>query len=247
MNPILAQQLAYDFCCTKEEIQGDKNIYTTYFDHENRRIYSKKETYLKIAVVNNKLVVSGKEEIVKKFQEELGEKSAEWFCEFHNMNALNQLLAPFGARIYMVHPFYIAEKPTEVDTKDYKIKVFLGDEIKQFEDDERLDEAFCFEEHPKDEIGIGAYQNGELVGMAGASSDSDLMWQIGINVFEGHEGKGIGTMLVALIKNELLKRNKLPFYGTSFSHLGSQRVALSAGFKPAWVEYLCTNIEEEKD
>lgn len=40
--------------------------------------------------------------------------------------------------------------------------------------------------------------------MAGATSDSDMMWQIGINVMQGAEGLGIGSMLVEILKNEIL-------------------------------------------
>lgn len=47
-------------------------------------------------------------------------------------------------------------------------------------------------------------------------------------------------MLITLIKNEILKRGILPFYGTSISHLASQRIALASGFKPAWVELITT-------
>ena len=75
--------------------------------------------------------------------------------------------------------------------------------------------------------------------MAGATSDSDSMWQIGINVMPEAEGLGIGSMLVAVLKNEILKRGKLPFYGTSMSHIASQRVALGAGFVPMWAELYC--------
>ena len=91
--------------------------------------------------------------------------------------------------------------------------------------------------------GIGAYKDGRLLGMAGATSDSDRMWQIGINVMPEAEGLGIGTMLVATIKNEILDKNRLPFYGTAMSHIASQRVALGAGFVPAWSELYCEAIE----
>ena len=57
------------------------------------------------------------------------------------------------------------------------------------------------------------------------------------------EGLGIGTMLVAAIKNEILDKNRLPFYGTAMSHIASQRVALGAGFVPAWSELYCEAIE----
>ena len=97
-------------------------------------------------------------------------------------------------------PFIIATEKSDVDTKDYDIKIFIGDELEQFRGDKRFGEAFIFDGLPKDEIGIGAYKDGRLLGMAGATSDSDRMWQIGINVMPEAEGLGIGTMLVAAIK-----------------------------------------------
>jgi predicted GNAT family acetyltransferase len=60
------------------------------------------------------------------------------------------------------------------------------------------------------------------MGMAGASEDSKTLYQIGINVLPKYRGKGIGTNLVALLKQELLKRGKVPFYGTSVSHIISK-------------------------
>ena len=37
--------------------------------------------------------------------------------------------------------------------------------------------------------------------MAGASKDSDVMWQIGINVLEGAEEKGVAKTVVKALKN----------------------------------------------
>lgn len=57
------------------------------------------------------------------------------------------------------------------------------------------------------------------------------------------QGKGISLNgLVKNIKNEILGRGRLPFYGTSMSHITSQRVALAAGFVPAWAELYCEEI-----
>ena len=50
---------------------------------------------------------------------------------------------------------------------------------------------------------------------------------------------GIGSMLVVILKNEILDLGRLPFYGTAMSHISSQKVALNAGFYPAWAELYC--------
>ena len=78
--------------------------------------------------------------------------------------------------------------------------------------------------------------------MAGASSDSSSMWQIGINVLPEARGRQIATMLVSLLKNEVLSLGKLPYYGTAMSHIISQRVAIKSRFLPAWSE-LVTSLK----
>lgn len=75
-----------------------------------------------------------------------------------------------------------------------------------------------------------------MLGTAGASADSDTMWQVGIDVFPEYRGKGIATTLVTLLKNEVLNRGKIPFYGTVETHFKSQNVAINSGFFPAWAE-----------
>ena len=72
--------------------------------------------------------------------------------------------------------------------------------------------------------------------MAGASEDSDIMWQIGVNVLKEAKGKGVATTIVKALKNEILKRGKVPFYGTVESHIISQKVALKSGFYPVFAE-----------
>ena len=87
-----------------------------------------------------------------------------------------------------------------------------------------------------DVLGVSASVDGELAAMAGASLDSLRMWQIGINVLPAYQKRGLGWTLTALLAREVERRGALPFYGTSMSHIASQRVALRAGFVPAWTE-----------
>ena len=130
--------------------------------------------------------------------------SGAWFMDMDNLRELDKEMNQYGCRIGQAHPFYIATEKTIVDTKGYEIKKYVGDQIEQFRGDDRFGEAFLFSELPKDEIGIAAIKDGNIIGMAGATSDSDMMWQIGINVMQGAEGLGIGSMLVEILKNEIL-------------------------------------------
>jgi len=241
MNDILTRQLAIDFCTDVDSVLSKENIFTEYKRIEGRRIFQERECFLKVAVVNGKILASGKKNIIEWVRDKYKNGNGAWFMDMECLHELEEGLSNFGCRIGQAHPFYIATNQSDVETKDYDIRVFVGKELEQFRGDERFGEAFIFDVLPKDEIGVGAYKNGKVLGMAGATSDSDMMWQIGINVMPEAEGLGIGTMLVSIIKNEILSRGKLPFYGTSMSHTASQRVALAAGFTPAWAELYCVS------
>lgn len=241
MNDILTRQLAIDFCTDVDSVLSKENIFTEYKRIEGRRIFQERECFLKVAVVNGKILASGKKNIIEWVRDKYKNGNGAWFMDMECLHELEEGLSNFGCRIGQAHPFYIATNQSDVETKDYDIGFFAGKELEQFRGDERFGEAFIFDVLPKDEIGVGAYKNGKVLGMAGATSDSDMMWQIGINVMPEAEGLGIGTMLVSIIKNEILSRGKLPFYGTSMSHTASQRVALAAGFTPAWAELYCVS------
>ena len=55
--------------------------------------------------------------------------------------------------------------------------------------------------------------------------------------------KRIRTMLVTLLKNEILRRGCLPYYGTAVSHIASQKAALGSGALPAWAELAASRTE----
>lgn len=243
MNEILVKQLAIDFCTDEKSVISKDNIFTEYKALDGRRIFQEGECFLKVAIANGKILASGKREIIDWVSDKYKNGNGAWFMDMECLHELEEGLSNYGCRIGQAHPFYIATERSKVDTKGYEIKIFVGNELEQFRGDERFGEAFIFDDMPKDEIGVGAYKDGNVLGMAGATSDSDMMWQIGINVMPGAEGTGIGTMLVEIIKNEILDRGRLPFYGTSMSHIASQRVALAAGFVPAWSELYCEEIK----
>lgn len=61
-----------------------------------------------------------------------------------------------------------------------------------------------------------------------------MMRQIGVKVEYRVKGRGSGACLVWLLKNEVLWRGLMPFYGTAESHFESQREAYRCGFIPGW-------------
>ena len=237
MHPLLLRQLSADFCITEADILDDRHHFTVFAPHPGRRRYLEiSPCLLKIAVVNDKLLFTGREDIVARCEALYHDADAPRFAEAPNLAQLNEELAAFGAQIKYRQPFYTAETSLPVDTGDFTIVRYNQEEIEQFRDDDRFGDAFGFCEDAPDMLGIAAMKHGRILGMAGASADSPSLWQIGINVLEEARGQGIAAMLVSLLRNDVLAAGRLPFYGTSVSHLASQRVALRAGFLPSWFE-----------
>ncbi|MDE7105579.1 MAG: GNAT family N-acetyltransferase [Anaeroplasmataceae bacterium] len=97
----------------------------------------------------------------------------------------------------------------------------------------------------KDILASVCEMDGQIVGVAGCTNDSEDLWQIGVDVLPQYRNRGIGTALVVHLKEEILKRGKCPFYCCAWSNLASKRLARKAGFVDAWVELSAKSIEED--
>ena len=94
----------------------------------------------------------------------------------------------------------------------------------------------------RDMLAVAAYEHGEILGVAAASNDTDDIWQIGVDVVPEKRQYHVATDIVRIISNEILKRNKIPYYGTAWSNIASKRVAVNAGYKPVWAEMKAMKI-----
>lgn len=237
MHPLLLRQLAADFCVSEADSLDHQHHFTVFVPHPDRRRYLEvNPCLLKVAVVNGKLLFTGRADIIARCRALYADADAPWFMEAPNLAELNRELAAFSAEIRYRQPFYIADKAAPVDTGDFTIVRYAPAEIEQFRGDEHFGDALGFCPDAPDMLAIAALKDGHILGMAGASGDSPFLWQIGINVLPEARGQGIAEMLVSLLRNDVLAAGRLPFYGTSISHLASQRVALKSGFLPAWFE-----------
>lgn len=237
MNDILASQLAIDYCCTVPDVTDGENHFSVFVPKDGRRRFDYTDDCpLAVAVVNGKFLVTGQEQLVGCVKPILLGTDAAWGFDGATLSQLDHAIEPFGWRIHRVHPFFLPAKNVPARTDGWEIRRYEAKEIEVFRGDGRFPEAFSFRASAPDVLGFAALRDGQIAGMAGASADSPTMWQIGINVCPGFEGLGVGAMLVTLLKDEILSRGALPFYGTAMSHIASQRVALKAGFLPAWAE-----------
>lgn len=155
----------------------------------------------------------------------------------------------------------------EVDSQDtqarvtrLRVELLDAEQFERFRGDKRYSNALGFSVTRPDVLVLAAYPVDEdtpdapaagespaladPIAMVGLSDDSPIMRQIGIDVLPAFRGEGIASALVRDAARLTLAEGYLPFYGTSPSHMLSQRVALNAGLVPTWWEYVSTSLND---
>lgn len=155
----------------------------------------------------------------------------------------------------------------EVDPQDMqarvtrlRVELLDAEQFERFRGDKRYSNALGFSVTRPDVLVLAAYpvnedtpdapaagENPALadpIAMVGLSDDSPIMRQIGIDVLPAWRGAGIASVLVRDAARLTLAEGYLPFYGTSPSHMLSQRIAMNAGLVPTWWEYVSTSLND---
>jgi GNAT superfamily N-acetyltransferase len=241
---IAKAQFALDYNCQISDFDKKENTISENELIAGRRIYSESDgCFFKMICTGNTMVISASSDILPWCQEKLVKKDPVWIFEYPKLRAIDKKLNEFGHEINDIHQYYLPDPQIKEAKPLTDIKWFEYDDIIQFKGDDRFGEAFAFDVIRPDVLAVAALDGNNIIGMAGASADCENMWQIGIDVFPEYRERGIGTNLVALLKDEVLKRGKVPFYGTCQSHISSQNIAVSSGFFPVWAELYSGKIE----
>ncbi|MDE6941177.1 MAG: hypothetical protein K2P40_09600, partial [Lachnospiraceae bacterium] len=152
---------------------------------------------------------------------------------------LESELRKYGGIISEIEEFYLlAAKEIRQVAPGFEIEILEGGAIQKLYRDHRFHMALGYSQDSdlKDMLAVVAYEHGEILGVAAASNDTDQIWQIGVDVVPEKRKQHVATDIVKIISNEILKRDKIPYYGTAWSNIASKRLAINAGYKPVWVE-----------
>ena len=258
---ILEKQFCADYSVTSSLLQSKENVFVPIINHPDRRVFRDKDSFLKVLSYRNKLVICCKDESMLSWcKENFKDTPAAWFAKFENLRKLDQKLREYRHKICDTHHYYIPSDNFEKVTfrkscDDYSLCLLEKSDLLYFKGNEHFSNALSFDQKAPDVLATAAlhktdflsgvpcddWQN-KICGMAGASMDSPLMWQIGIDVLETSRNSGIATYLVWHLAKEILNRDILPFYGTSDSHNHSKAVAFRCGFVPTWWELYSESV-----
>ena len=163
--------------------------------------------------------------------------------ETPSLHILNEALVKHGQKICFMAEYFLPDtnilKPLECN---YELRVLYQNDFAELYTPE-WSNALCKQRKELDVLGVGAYDKGKLVGLAGCSADCDSMRQIGIDVLPEYRKQGIASALSSRLALEIIERGKVPFYCTAWCNVKSVRNAIKSGFRPAWVEMTAKSFD----
>lgn len=233
---IALEQSAYDANCKAGDFLKTENVVTVSKENKLARRYLALPHICNLISYGNNVVATVSEEYRDIVTDYINKYPAEHCFETPNMHVLDDAFAKYGCRVCFMAEYYLPDlsvlKPLDCR---YETRLLGPEDFKDLYTGE-WSNALCKDRKELDVLGIGAYDKGNLIGLAACSADCDTMWQIGVDVKEEYRRKGIASALTSSLAVEILRRAKVPFYCSAWSNIKSVGNALKSGFKPAWVE-----------
>lgn len=233
---IAMQQSAYDLNAKASDFLLDTNVFVKFGLGPLARKYYKEPIACNLVSYGNNIVASVKDEF-KEIVEAYLSKFDFFHCfETPNLHWLDDRMKEKGFRVCFMAEYFLPDvNILKRRACNYQLKVL---EQKDFADlyIPAWANALCEDRKQLDILGVGAYDNDKLIGLAACSADCDDMWQIGVDVLPEYRRQGIASSLTSNLAIEIIARGKVPFYCCAWSNLKSLKNALRSGFVPAWVE-----------
>ena len=256
---ILAAQLSIDLCLPEQAIDIAQQHGSTHLSarripldemHPARRRY---RDHWELRLINYRglTVICAQHPRVREAADNLlAGDNGNWVGDYSELRKLNDYLTPYALQLPGTSLFYTPGKDfwdapaRPVAPTGFEYRWLTPAECEAYRGNPNFENALGFKELRPDVQVLGAFAGDQLVALAGASEDSDWCRQIGIDVLPAYRGRGLASYLVSELAQAVLAEGFVPFYGTSPSHITSQQVALNAGFRPAWWEFVSTSLNE---
>lgn len=229
-------QSAIDANCSAEDFCKTENVIVYSKENSNARKYLELPFACNLISYGNNIVASIDEKYEKIVRAYIEKYTMEHCFETPNMHVLNAALMKYDLQVCFMAEYFLPDV-----TKLSRLNCRYNMEILTKEDFSSLyvpewSNALCEKRKELDMLGVGAYKDKQLIGLAACSADCDTMWQIGVDVLPEYRRKGVASALTSTLASEIIVRGKIPFYCCAWSNIKSARNAIKSGFRPAWVE-----------
>ncbi len=240
---IALQQSAYDFSCSAEDFMKDTNVVVLSQKNEKARKYLSLPLACDLVSYGNNIVAQVSPELKEEVSAYINRYQTAHCFETPNLHVLNQVLAKHQLQVCFMAEYFL---PDMTQLKElpctYELRVLYQKDFADLYTD-AWSNALCKDRKELDVLGVGAYDNGRLIGLAACSADCEMMYQIGVDVLPEYRRQGIASALTSRLALEILGIGKVPFYCAAWSNIKSVRNAIKCGFRPAWVNITAKSNE----
>ncbi len=236
INRIAMEQSARDIGCSPGAFQIDTNVIVTGSLGTHAKKYYSETIGCNLISYGNNIVAMAKPQNESIVSEYINKFTFYHCFETPNIYWLNDKLVQLREKVCFMAEYFLPDMnrikrlPCE-----YELRVLTPENFSNLYLPE-WSNALCAERKELDVLGVGAYEDNKLVGLAGCSADCDTMWQIGVDVLPQYRRKGIAAALTSHLAMETIEREKVPFYCCAWSNVRSAKNAFKSGFAPAWIE-----------
>lgn len=230
------EQSAKDLSASADDFEKVENVIVLSKDNPHARRYLKLPFSCQLVSYGNNIVASVSPAFFDITEQYISKYSVVDCFDTPTVHILNRALMQNGEEICFLAEYFLPDVnllsalDCPYETRILTQKDFADLYIPEWSN------ALCEKRKELDVLGIGAYDNQKLVGLAACSADCETMWQIGIDVLPAYRRQGIASALTSRLALEILNRGKVPFYCAAWSNIRSVRNAIKSGFRPAWIE-----------
>lgn len=240
VSALIAEQLADDLACEPADLLHDGLNIVPFAVRPGRRRFLAPERMLQVATMGRGVVASCNNERIAAVQQALDGVSPIDVLTLPILSRLHTLVerdgqwlhGPFQHAVCRPEFFRPVAPPAGV-----VVELLLGDDLERLYSEPGFDNALEYDRAASrpDMLAAVATVDGRIAGAAGASADSERLWQIGVDIREPFRRMGIATALVSRATEAIFAAGRTPYYATAIAHLTSTRIAWRLGYRPAWV------------
>ena len=239
---IALQQSTIDCNCNPEDFLRSDNVITRSRPHPQARKYLPLPFACDLVSYGSNIVAQTGGETEAAVREYLSSCDVSHAFETPSIHILDELLATHGLKTCFMAEYFLPDVDAlKALPCPYELRILHREDFTDLYLPQ-WSNALCEKRKELDVLGVGAYDQGKLIGLAGCSADCDTMYQIGVDVLPEYRRQGVASALTSHLALEILKLGKVPFYCAAWCNIRSVRNAIKCGFRPAWVSLTARDL-----